>query len=161
MMPGTVMPFQAFPGARGKLILILCSGHTGRATDRSLPTSSTRYKTFLLTAEWATSNAARAESQSRPAHGMCSSESGRVSTFPCEAALASPERLRGSSRSHCLLCPRELRERVEVVIPVVQGKRMLEHQGSDPHIVGRYGSPLLAQLAVDGGVVISGLFVSV
>ena len=40
-----------------------------------------------------------------------------------------------------------------------QDKRMLQDEGRDPHIVGRDGSALLAQLPVNGGVVMGGLLV--
>jgi hypothetical protein len=38
---------------------------------------------------------------------------------------------------------------------------MLQHQGCDPHVVGRDGSALLAQLPVDCAVMMRGLFVGV
>ena len=38
-----------------------------------------------------------------------------------------------------------------------QNERMLQDEGCDPHIVGRDGSALLAQLAVDGAVMVRGL----
>jgi hypothetical protein len=42
-----------------------------------------------------------------------------------------------------------------------QDKRMLQDKGRDPHIVGWDGSALLAQLPVNGGVVMGGLLVGI
>jgi len=42
-----------------------------------------------------------------------------------------------------------------------QNKRMLQDESRDPHIVGRDGSTLLAQLPVNGAVMVRGLFIGI
>ncbi len=59
------------------------------------------------------------------------------------------------------LRPRQLRQRVKVHIAGAQNKRMLQDEGRDPHVVGRYGSALLAQLPVNSAVMMRGLLIGV
>ncbi len=46
-------------------------------------------------------------------------------------------------------------------IASTQNKRMLQHEGRDPHIVGRDGSALLPQLPVNSAVMMRGLFIGI
>ena|ERR1700722_5752261 len=55
----------------------------------------------------------------------------------------------------------ELRKGVEMCVPGAQNKRVLQHEGCDPHVIGRDGSALLSELAVDRGIVMGGLFVGI
>ncbi len=42
-----------------------------------------------------------------------------------------------------------------------ENERMLQDQGSDPHIIRRDGSALLSQLPVNGGIMVRCLFIGV
>src|ERR1035438_5175148 len=55
----------------------------------------------------------------------------------------------------------ELREGVEVRVAREQDEGVLQGEGGDPHVVGGYGSALLAELPEDVGVVMGGLVVCV
>src|SRR6185312_806115 len=56
---------------------------------------------------------------------------------------------------------RELRKGVKVTITGEQNQRVLQDQCGDPHIVCRNGRPLLAQLPVNSGVMMSRLLVRI
>jgi len=55
----------------------------------------------------------------------------------------------------------ELRKGIEMCVAGTQNERMLQYESRDPHIVGRDGSALLAQLAVNGAVMVRRLFVRI
>jgi hypothetical protein len=55
----------------------------------------------------------------------------------------------------------QLRQCVKMRVAGAQDKRMLQHEGGDPHIVCGDGSALLAQLSIKSSVVMGCLIVGV